>query len=229
MSQDFFHQIIYLQNKRAENMDRYLSERRTVEEKYLQLYGVCDGVGSTKRGGEVAQEVVSALWDWFYALVSLENIREKLMAKIRTINETLLEKEESGGLPRGATTLSVLLLLEEELFVVHLGDSRIFGRKEEKWLQLTEDHSFQGAVTQVIPQRNISPHCLGLPLDFSHFMLATDGFYRKLDWSEVEIRLAFAHRNAQFLSDLVEQILEKGEKDNITAIFIVAKEKEDFF
>lgn len=229
MTHDFFHQIIYLQNKRSANMDRYLSERRTVEEKYLQFYAVCDGVGSTVRGGEVAQEVVSALWDWFYALVSLENIREKLVGKIRTLNEYLLEQEEKDGLPRGATTLSALLLIEEELFVFHLGDSRIFGRKEDKWLQLTEDHSFQGAVTQVIPQRNISPHCLGLPMEFTHFMLATDGFYRKLDWSEVEFRLAFAHRDSQFLPQLAEKNVENGEKDNMTAIFIAAKEKEEFF
>lgn len=219
MNQDYFQQIIYLQNKRNENMDRFLVESREVTGAMLRLFVVCDGVGSTPRGGQVAQEVVSQLWDWFYALVSLEDVREKLMCKIRHLNEELFEKEQKEKLPRGATTLSLLLLVDQQFFIVHLGDSRIFARKEGAWLQLTEDHSIAGALTEVVPKDRIHPLCWGGAVEYTHFLLATDGFYRKLDWTELENNLPQSFQDTQFLPHLAEQVMEKGERDNMTGIF----------
>lgn len=219
MNQDYFQQIIYLKNQRNENMDRFLAESRQVAGSMVRIYAICDGVGSTPRGGEVAQEVVSQLWDWFFALISTEDVREKLMTKIRHINEYLWEKEEKQQLERGATTLSVLLLSDREFFIVHLGDSRIFARQEEQWLQLTEDHTLVGVLTECIPKEKITPLCWGGENHFTHFLLASDGFYRRLDWAEVENQLPYSTRNTKFLSDLAQEVIAQGEKDNITGIF----------
>lgn len=220
MIEESLHQVIYLKNQRSENMDRYLVESRMVSGVLLRLYAVCDGVGSTPRGGEVAQAVVSGLWEWFDALETVEGIYESLCGQIAVINEDLLLKEKSECLPRGATTLSLLLVVGEEFFVFHLGDSRIYGREDEKWVQLTEDQVLMGALIQCIPMEKMVPLSWSGRMSYSHFFLATDGMYRKLDWVSVERELPLFGGNKQFLSDLAEEVIASGEKDNITGIFI---------
>lgn len=220
MELESLHQVIHLQNQRQENMDRYLVERRVLDGVLLRLYSVCDGVGSTPRGGAVAEDVVSSLWEWFYALDSVQGIEEALVSHMRGLNERLFFREREENLSRGATTASILLLVEDGFFLFHLGDSRIFARESERWLQLTEDQVMMGALTQCLPMEQISPQCWGNPQGFSHFLLATDGLYRRLDWSSLELELPFFRKNGQFLSDLAEDVVSKGERDNITGIFI---------
>lgn len=220
MQLNYCHKMIYLQNKRAENMDRYLVERRLVEEEPVELYAVCDGVGSTPRGGVVAQDVVSFLWEWFYGLTTVEDIYESMLQGVYQINEVLYLREEEGGLERGATTLSALLFVRGTFFVVHLGDSRIYGRETEQWLQLTTDQTLNGALVQVIPKKEILPQYWGGEANFTHFLLATDGFYHRLPWEELERNLTNVGEKNDFMEHIARIMIDLGERDNMTGILI---------
>lgn len=221
MAPHYFKQIIYLKNKRGENMDRYLAEERVLQNGTVQLYVVCDGVGSTVRGGEVANQVVTSLWNWFYALETTEDLWAQFAKRLRYVNDSLYEEEQEHKLPRGATTFSGLLFLDEEFFMVHLGDSRIYARDNQGWVQLTQDHVRQGAVTEVIPRSTLHPQCYGGSVStYDYFFLTTDGLYRKFDWRELEATLDFFPHDPQFLAELTNKVLEQGEKDNITGIFL---------
>lgn len=224
-SSPYHSQVVYLQNKRQENMDRYLLEQRTLltpsQEHLLQLFLVCDGVGSTRRGGIVAQQVSKSLLTWFRSLETCDKLWEQFARHVRSINDILYQKERDQRLPRGATTFSGLLTLDDQFFIIHLGDSRIFARQADGWLQLTEDHVIDGAVTEVIPRPTLHPLCFGGDTrQFSHFFLATDGFYRRLDWGNLDANLSQFPHNSQYLPDLAQEIIDKGEKDNMTGILL---------
>lgn len=224
MATHYIHQMIYLQNKRGENMDRYLVERRRVGDVPLELYVVCDGVGSTPRGGETAQDVVNCLWDWFYGVDCVEDIFQGLLTAVYGLNKTLFQKEVEGALQRGATTLVALLLVGGTFFVVNVGDSRIYARETEQWLQLTTDQVLGGALTQAIPKEQIFPEYWGGETKFTHFLLASDGFYRRLPWEKVEENLCEFGSSGGFLEEIAQILIEKGEKDNITGILVGPEE-----
>ncbi|HOW50543.1 MAG TPA: protein phosphatase 2C domain-containing protein [bacterium] len=122
------------------------------------LYIVADGMGGGKHGEVAAQLAVDTLERHIiehYAVVqafrlsrSPEN-RQKvldLIAEGATRANTVVwnEADKSGSTGKMGTTLTALLAIDTEGFVIHVGDSRLYLIRNAAMTQLTTDHTMRG-------------------------------------------------------------------------------------
>lgn len=181
-------------------------------------------------------------------VVSEERIFEEWTRQIESIHHKLGEYAFAKGIMLG-TTLTVLLIYQNRYYVCHIGDSRIYLLGQAVQM-LTVDHTLvaqevrMGRLTKeqanVDPRRSILLQCLGAceiiepQMDSGFiqenvtFILCSDGFVHKV--KEVEMNQNFRPElfdNKEQLADVCEKMvklaMERGERDNITVIGIVAK------
>ncbi len=217
-----FYQGICLQNKRKSNMDSLLLARQVLEEETLGLFVVCDGVGSSKYGGEVAEFLVEGLEDWFFSQKNLRYLGTKMTQEIFRLNQEILFwlKGESGQ-----STLSALLFTPKKIVFAHVGDSRIYEKDPKKgWIPLSCDHcNQQGKLLEYMgKKKNLSLDFWEIPRKNGEFLLCTDGFYRKQDW---HLTYHALHKQPQekirpTLEELAQYVIAKGEKDNCSALYL---------
>jgi serine/threonine protein phosphatase PrpC len=134
------------------------------------LFAVADGMGGAQAG-----EVASHL-----AVEVLEqglpdgpgSMEERLVERVREANARINELSRSDDQRAGmGTTLTAAYVGEDELAVAHVGDSRLYRLRDDRFERLTDDHSLveelvrQGRLTpreaDEHPQRSIITRALG--------------------------------------------------------------------
>lgn len=218
------------------------NEDALIEAPGIGLLGVCDGLGG-HAAGEVASALASA------TIVELlkgtsASPREALLEGITTANEKILQEQVADPKLRGmGTTLSAVWIVprdSEEIWIAHIGDSRVYLLRDGKLKQVTEDHSpvfrlhKQGFLTkdQILehPQKNLLDRSLGI-------MTSTDPDVFQLDLQAGDIVLVCTDGLTDTMRDReIEEILTstpveelgqrlvasanaKGGYDNITLAF----------
>ena len=214
---------ISLQNKRPSNMDSLLLKSRVIDGKSVLLAVVCDGVGSLADGAFASANAILMLDDWFERQASTERIGLTLRDAVMDINSSIVANAKAYSLDT-ATTLSALLLLEDEYYVVHTGDSRIYSYSDGVLLIHTgDDVSESGKLTS----------CIGLlegillqysegPIAGKTFLLCSDGLYKRMDESLLALKMQNWNRRSlnEKIEDLAQYVIERGEKDNITLAMV---------
>ena len=148
---------------RANNQDAPI-----VSEK-LRLYGVADGMGGHK-GGEVAS--TSARDDLLRELEGKTPSVATLSGAIEEVNRQIYHQQEHDDALTGmGTTLSVLWMSDNFVYIGHVGDSRVYLLRDGEFKQMTLDHSLveqlvrEGVLTeeeaQNHPMRNIITRAIG--------------------------------------------------------------------
>lgn len=148
---------------RANNQDAPI-----VSEK-LRLYGVADGMGGHK-GGEVAS--TSARDDLLRELEGKTPSVAALSGAIEEVNRQIYHQQEHDDALTGmGTTLSVLWMSDNFVYIGHVGDSRVYLLRDGEFRQMTLDHSLveqlvrEGVLTeeeaQNHPMRNIITRAIG--------------------------------------------------------------------
>ena len=149
------------------------------------------------------------------------------------------------------TTAVILALHDKEWAVVNVGDSRAYIHHGNELEQITKDHSYvqmkmdAGEMTleeaEKHPKRNVLTQCIGAgafadPDWFSGtfepgdaFLVCSDGFRHKLKQDELSVRLMPTNLVSKkemetLLSECADVMLEKGEKDNISAVLVLPLE-----
>ena len=224
MGGDIYSEGISLKNKRQSNMDRLLLCENTVMDMRLFLAAVCDGVGSTRDGAYAAEQALKMLQCWFYSLKDTESIGLHFLLSMKKINMGLSEQILRQRL-EAATTFSGILLAEDRYYLVHAGDSRIYGWKKGCIKQLTQDCvSEQGALSSYLGRKRsaVFLYCEGKN-EYEKYLLCTDGFYRRIDKKLLEERLAVVRKKnvRKTLKLLTEAVILNGEKDNVTLGLII--------
>jgi serine/threonine protein phosphatase PrpC len=153
----------------------------------------------------------------------------------KAAHQTILERANGG-----ATTLTVALLLGEQIVLGHAGDTRAYFIEDDRVECLTQDHSLaremsdSGVMTEKERQQgaysNVLLNALGKPEDpevdvsfhvvpvGGHMLICTDGLWGVLSEDEILEKIE-AGGDPQRISDqLVETALESGGSDNISAI-----------
>lgn len=221
-----FYQGMSITNKRKTNMDCLLMAEQMIENKSVSMFVVCDGVGGTRGGGEAATFCVHFLDEWFYQLTSINRLALNLQECVVEMNVALCSYLEEQQL-MGATTLSVLLLERGNFYIIHLGDSRIYGVNKNNILQLTEDQTDeQGRLSGYLGKKQVLPifYTEGKN-EYHQFLLCSDGLYRKTDWDL--LRHKITKKNIKdILEKMVECAVESGETDNISGILIQKDKKK---
>lgn len=215
---------VSIRNQRPTNMDSLLLKERLIESSDVLLATICDGVGSLQDGAFAASRAVAMLDEWFDRISGTNRIGLRLRDRIMEINETISEDAQRGHL-KTAATLSSLLLVDQQYYIVHVGDSRIYCYQNGQLLRLTRDHvSELGKLTSSIGHgQPIIPQYEEGFAGQSSFLLCSDGLYKRTteEWMKEQISTLSRKNLRKKIDYMVDCAKSLGETDNITLAMIV--------
>lgn len=204
------------------------------------VYVVADGMGG-HAAGEIASHLLVKT-----VRAQLEGVseigEEQLRRAVQDANAAILHSEKEHPAYQGMGTTATLLHVSGNMaFWAHVGDSRLYLLRGDRFCQITRDHSYvedlveQGEITQaearIHPRRNLLTRAVGieteLAVDTGSFpleegdvlLLATDGLTKLV--SDPEIVMLLHSGAADPAAELIRTALAAGGTDNITAIVVV--------
>ena len=242
-------------------LSRQFNEDCYLIDEDLGLYVVADGMGGSA-GGEIASrmacdEVHKHVRENMNLINSFVGGKEEVQQKdvsnmldaavqdacTAVFNRASVEKELSGM----GTTVVVLLSAGEQLFVAHVGDSRLYLRRSGQIHQLTRDHSlveelkklgkisnktqvkakYRNAITRAVGiYENVQVDTLELtPLPGDRYLVCSDGFHSTADDEEL-LRLLEEPAPDEASDNLIRHANSRGGKDNITVVLVDVVETE---
>lgn len=175
---------------------------------------VCDGMGGLSKGELASKEVIMAFSDWFdntlIDSINGDGFNEDVLVGqwneiIQTQNKKLGNYGEKNNIMLG-TTVSAILLYNDNYYIVHVGDSRVYCMTD-RVLQLTKDQTFiareiaAGRMTEeqskTDPRRSVLLQCVGASqvvepefvkgkiVKNAIYMLCSDGFRHQISEQEM--------------------------------------------
>jgi PPM family protein phosphatase len=216
------------------------------------LIAVADGMGG-HAGGEVASAIAINTLEQLLPVITDPKVdvasREDLFLNItyEVDSQILAKSKDSPELSGMGTTLTALSILDNNVELLHIGDSRCYRYRNNKLEQISYDHTVmqelldQGrlAPEEIIdhPQRSLLTQALmgdsGLdPILVSYeikkddqFLLCSDGLTNVL--SEYEIsKIIEANPASDIPGALIAEVRVKGAPDNITIIWSAVTDKK---
>ncbi|TFD74898.1 Stp1/IreP family PP2C-type Ser/Thr phosphatase [Cryobacterium sp. Sr8] len=208
------------------------------------LFIVADGMGG-HAGGDVAsaiatKRVMEADQPYQSAAEAEFALQAALIAANSQIAESVFEHAELTGM---GTTVSALVVLDDQVAIAHIGDSRIYLLRDGELSQITIDHTFvqrlvdSGRITEqeamVHPRRSVLMRVLGdvesaPEVDTSilatragdRWLLCSDGLTGVVSHASIAAALSTG-ADAQTVADrLVKETLEGGAPDNVTIVIV---------
>jgi len=207
------------------------------------VYLVCDGMGG-HNAGQIASELAAK--QFLHAYYHLggtvqEAARHAILQAHHYIAEMASKIPSRYGM---GTTLTALILKQDEGILAHVGDSRCYRLREGVFEQLSRDHTLvarlveQGVIppeqAKYHPQRNVIRQAVGVadpsePLepDIETFalqagdlyLLCSDGLTDMVDDAEIEAILR-DEPPTRAAWRLVDRALANGGRDNITVVLV---------
>lgn len=218
---------------------RKANEDALLDAREQRLWAVADGMGGHSKGDRASQAVIRHLLNFNSqadAEASVLDLRDRLLEANTTCRQ-LASGDVSGS------TVAALYAHQDSCYLLWAGDSRIYRLRGENLEQLSQDHSLVQELCRLgeltpeeaenHPSSNVITRAVGvheqLELDILHtlvmpgdrFLLCSDGLFKDVSGDEVQKKLALPSVD-QALRELVQQALDKGGTDNITAIVIQA-------
>jgi PPM family protein phosphatase len=222
-------------------------QRRGNEDAYFArspLFAVADGVGGAQAGEVASQLAVEVLAKGLPE--GAGSIEERLLARVEEANVRIAELAQADERRAGmSTTLTLAYVGEDELSVVHVGDSRLYRLRDGVFERLTDDHTLvdelvrSGKLTQQEadqhPQRSIITRALGsegIEADSRTwparggdvYLLCSDGLTGMVDEARVGRLLQDATSLAAAGRSLIDAANEAGGRDNITVVLFRLEE-----
>lgn len=228
---------------RRENNEDALSywepEADTDFERIGRLAVIADGMGGYEGGQEASRLAVETVLH-VYGQEPASDPGAALVKGFLTAHERIREYAEAHPELQGmGTTCTALALKGHNLFVVHIGDSRLYLLRKGTIQRLTHDHSYVGRLVESgilrseeaesHPQRHILTAALGAGLELSpealaepllveagdSLVLCTDGLWGQVSEREL-LSVVSSHRPAAACKELVQLARDRGGPDNIT-------------
>lgn len=219
---------------RQENEDNLLARPE------VGLWAVSDGMGGHAAGAFASAVIVEALATVAPA-ESGAALLEAVDGALEHANARIRSYAHENSIPVVGATLAALLIFEKNFASVWCGDSRVYLIRDGAIVQLTHDHSQvqemidQGALSEEEarswPGRNILTRAIGAfetpeteeiegqlrPDDV--FVLCSDGLTGHVADEEI-LKIAARRPAACGCQDLIDLALERGGKDNVTALVV---------
>lgn len=220
---------------RATNQDSFLVQ----EDKAIGI--LADGIGGRKGGKTASSMAVDFLGEQVKTLDSVLNISSFLLSNIDKVNSTIFElglgNEKLNGM---GTTLELMVLRKNRIYIGHLGDSRTYLYYKKHFWLLTIDHNIRTFLARKLIkrenlQKNYNPgaliKALGLGptcsadvfekivLPGEIYLSASDGLFDMVTDQRIS---AVIEENQDKVDDipkiLIDEAIKNGGKDNITVI-----------
>ncbi|BAQ64813.1 PP2C family serine/threonine-protein phosphatase [Geminocystis sp. NIES-3709] len=160
--------ILGLSQKRLVNEDSYGIKEQEINQNNIVIAGIADGMGGMVDGELASKLAIQTLLKTpiDFDLNSQESQQKWLIEIFNQANKNINQQVKDGG-----TTLSVILGINNQLMISHVGDSRIYLITNGEIKQLSEDHSLvnmmlaSGQITEEEsinhPDRNVLIKSLG--------------------------------------------------------------------
>jgi protein phosphatase len=207
---------------------------------------VCDGMGGAAGGNYASSTAVKVISERitssYRAGMSASSIRNMLTSAIAAANISVYDMSKADPELTGmGTTVVVAIVVDNNVFIAHAGDSRAYILSNGSLNQLTKDHSIvqemidHGTLTpdeaKVHPRKNIITRALGvdyeLRIDFDIadigendvLILCTDGLTNFVEPQEI-YELTDDGKFYEYAERLVDRANSNGGGDNITVVTV---------
>jgi len=236
--------------QRERNEDSFYVIESLMHHNYGQepfgLFIIADGMGGHQKG-----EVASSLAARVTANNILEDIYLPYLANTqssdnRPLNEVLVATVENANnmvqeqVPEGGTTLTAALVMGNNAYIAHVGDTRVYIFKQGELKQITTDHSLAkrlqdtggASEEEVAHVQNVLYKAIGqggaleadtyvqhLPFGAS-LLLCSDGLWGQVKDDVIKEVLSSASTPQEACERLITIANENGGPDNITAIVV---------
>jgi PPM family protein phosphatase len=217
---------------------------------------VADGVGGAAAGDVASSMAIRVLVSlilnaarWALKLdnpetreVELHDVKERAEAYFEKIDQALLEHAEAYPRLKGmGTTMTGAYSFGDDLFILHIGDTRAYLLRQNNLKRLTHDQTVAQALVDAgaIAQEDASTHrlrhtltsCLGgesakIQMEIRHLrmmdgdrlLLCSDGLTDMVSDTEIAEVMRSTEGSADACQTLVNLALQKGGKDNVTVV-----------
>jgi serine/threonine protein phosphatase PrpC len=207
------------------------------------VFTVCDGMGGHVGGATASKIAIQSILEYFNKQV-YDNLMVAIDRALIFANEQIFAAAQNDPSLKGMGTTAVILIIKEnECFLGHVGDSRIYLKSDNSLYRLTKDHSFvQTLVDQGIikdedaenhPKKNQILKALGIgplveptvapgPTNVKQgdvFMLCSDGLSGMVNDSSLQMMVDYNNLEMS-ANNLVNAALANGGHDNITVTLV---------
>lgn len=216
----------------------------TIRNSHGCLALVADGMGGHSHG-EIASKMAADVITRHYFDTNY-SVLEALKRAFEKANKAIFQRAVKNPALKGmGTTCTAIILLQDKLYLGHVGDSRAYLLKGNQALQLSKDHTLvqhlldTGRITEEEslshPQRNIVTRAMGttakvkaecsllsLPFEIGDkLLICSDGLYEYIKAPELQaiIQQYSLNEASHRLIDLAKQ---RGGHDNISVLIVEA-------
>jgi protein phosphatase len=204
------------------------------------LLAVADGMGGHARGDLASRLAMQSLTKGFnntFGLLTAKTATLWLRQQVVQANRSIyLEAQKSSSLKEMGTTLVIALIVNKDLIVLNIGDSRVYSFEQGKLTQLTEDQTYveylfrQGKITEdqklTHPQKHVLLNALGLNTSVSYdlkmmpytqqtLLVCSDGLYNNVTEGEMTSIIRASDTVHQKVDSLINLANANGGNDNI--------------
>jgi protein phosphatase len=230
---------------RTQNQDTYLIEKL---DRDSLLCIVCDGMGGAKSGNvastlaaEVFVEEVRQSWK---PGMDSDEVEQMMRSAVKLANFTVYDQamqlEEFSGM---GTTLVALLVQNQEVTIVNVGDSRAYLVSSNGIRKLTTDHSVvqmmvdRGELSKerarTYPGKNYITRAVGtestVQCDIFHLdvergdciLLCSDGLTNTMDDQEILFEVVHGVNKEDCCQHLLDIAKSRGAPDNVTGVMVL--------
>lgn len=206
-----------------------------------QVFVVCDGMGGHE-AGQIASELACKTFLFEYLHHPSNDPQVSLTSAVRSANRLVLDCARAIPSRRGmGTTLSGVAMIQDAVWVVHVGDSRVYRSLNGGLQQLTKDHTWveevvaNGTFTREDAERHKYRHVLtravgtedDILVDVERFnaqvgdiyLLCSDGVMNHVPDARIEEVLA-QMSPSEACWQLVSDALLGGGSDNTTVMVV---------
>jgi protein phosphatase len=211
---------------------------------------VADGMGGMAAGEVASRTAVRTLLklildtpNWILRVDQggAQLMMERIAERFRQVDAAVRQEAQTDPRLTGmGTTMTLAYCLGADVFLGHMGDSRVYLRRADQLLRLTRDHTYAQALADigVISQHEVETHrmrhvltravgaCARTEADVQHIricdgdqlLLCSDGLSDMVDDETIGAILRAAKTSDDACQALVEQALARGGKDNVTVV-----------
>ncbi len=205
------------------------------------LWVIADGVGASGRGQQASRLAAHSIIDAYWTSAIPETV-DRLRSAVERTNGLLFAQNDPRASAQEITGATMLagVIVEDRLYVAHVGRSRAYLIRNGEMRQLTEDHTWvaervrSGEIPADAaakhPRRNVITRCLGikdtiqidmhdtdlLPEDI--ILFCSDGLHRQVPDSDIQ-QICQNYRSGA-ANRLVDEAKRRGGEDNITTVVV---------
>ncbi len=220
---------------RSNNQDNFYCDERG------RFAIVADGMGGHAAGAMASQVAVEAIKNKLLGGWSQTPAAKLLDDAVEAANQAILadQRRHADRADMGTTVVILLVDREGECWSAHIGDSRLYVYRQNKLIQLTQDHTLvarsvrMGEMTleqsRTHPWRHILERCLGrvdtgspaiqhIALQSGdRILMCSDGLTEELEDQDIEYYISQGSL-AELPEKLINAAKSNGGRDNITVV-----------